>query len=536
MALSLLAWAPLHAIAANGVASSERPGADAQELARVASAPNPGLEQYIRKAMDDWGVPGLAIAIVKGDAIVYAKGFGVRNSETREPVTEDTIFAIGSVTKSFTATALAMLVDEGKMSWDAPVRDYVPYFQTYDPYVTSVLSSRDIACHRTGIEQANYLHWGPIDRADTVHYPTRDDIVRAFKYLQPSEGFRTTFAYKNEPWVVAGAVVNSVSGITWDKFVHERIFEPLGMTRSSTSVLETDAMSNVSAVHVISEGKLKPMNAFISDVAGPMGSINSTVIDLARYVRFHLGDGTFYGNRLLSTARLQELHTPQMIDPNERLTMGTPFTRQVSYALGWWVQDYRGYKLIHHAGEPPGGSANVFFIPEKGLAVIVLANADAMALLAAVALRTIDSYLGEPPFDWNARALAQEPERLDKYRNPVYLALMEQRAKSRAVGTKPSLTLESYAGIYHNGAYGDLRVVYTSGKLTAHLWTHSGDLSHWSYDTFLFKWDASQYFLHVFPEREPFVHFDIDARGVPNRVHFLSLGIFTRLEPPRRDQ
>src|SRR5258705_2433487 len=138
--------------------------------------PLPGLEAYIEHAMQDWGMPGLAIAIVKDDKVAYARGFGVRNSETREPVDENTVFAIGSVTKSFTTTAFAMLVDEGKMTWDAPVKDYLPYFQTYDPYVTSQLSTRDIACHRTGIEQANYLHWGPNDRADPIYYPTRTNI------------------------------------------------------------------------------------------------------------------------------------------------------------------------------------------------------------------------------------------------------------------------------------------------------------------------------------------------------------------------
>lgn len=494
------------------------------------------LEVYIRHAMDSWGVPGLALAIVKDDRVVYARGFGVRNVKTREPVTPDTIFAIGSVTKSFTATAIAMLVDEERLRWDAPVKEYLPEFQTYDPHVTAVLSLRDIACHRTGIEQANYLHWGPINRADTIFHPTRTDIIHAFKYLQPSEGFRTSFAYKNEPWVVAGGVIAAVSGETWDRFIHERLFVPLGMVRSSTSVIETDSQANVSAVHVLSHGHLVPMKAFISDVAGPMGSINSTVLDLAQYARFHMGDGTFNGNRLLAKPLFEELHEPQIVDPHERLTSGTPFTQQVSYSLGWWVQDYRGYKLIHHAGEPPGGSANVFLVPDERVGVVVLANADAMGLLAAIALRTLDSYLGASPYDWNARALALEPERLDKYRNGDYQAFMAERTKHRARNAKPTLKLSDFAGLYHNNAYGDLHILYAQGRLTARLWTHVGQMSPWEYNTFLFEWAPEQYFLHVFPEREPFVRFEINARGVATRVHFLSLGTFTRASPQQMNQ
>jgi CubicO group peptidase (beta-lactamase class C family) len=506
------------------------------------AAPSPaqlppfGLEKYIKNGMQDWGVPGLAIAIIKDDQIVYSKGFGVRNSETREPVTAETIFGVGSVTKSFTATALAMLVDEGKVNWDAPVKDYVPYFQTYDPYVTSVLSSRDLACHRTGIEQANYLQWRPTDRADNALHPTRDDIVHAFKYLQPSEGFRTKFAYKNDTWVVAGAVIEQTSGMTWDRFVHERIFAPLGMNRSSTSVSETDILSNVSSVHVMSGGKLLPIPLILTDVAGPMGSINSTVLDLAQYVRFHLGDGTFAGTRLLSAAQLAELHQPQMIDPDEKLIMGTGFTQQVSYGLGWWVQDYRGYKLIRHAGEVVGGSANIYYMPEKKLGIVLLANGDAISLLAAIALKTIDGYLRVPPYDWEARALAQEPERLDKEHSPAFEALMAERAKSRVLGTTPSLPLQGYVGVYHNDAYGDLKIQLAAGDLTAQLWTFTGKLAHWNYDTFSFAWDERHYYLHVIPERQNLVHFDIDERGIPNHVRFLSLGTFTRQEPPLPDR
>lgn len=492
----------------------------------------PGFDDYINASMRDWGIPGLALAIVSGDKVVYAHGYGVRNIESREPVTPNTVFGVGSVTKSFTATAMAMLVDEGKMDWDRPVKDYVPYFETYDPYVTSVLSPRDLACHRTGIEQANYLQWRPTDRADNAFHPTRADIVRAFKYLQPSEGFRSKFSYKNDTWVVAGAVIEAQSGVSWDQFVHERIFKPLGMTRSGTSVLETDALQDVSSAHVVTGGKLKPINLILTDVAGPMGSINTSAVDLAQYVRFHLGNGTFDGARLLSSAQLSELHRPQMIDAGEVLTSGTPFAKQVSYGLGWWVQDYRGTKLVHHAGEIVGGCANVFFLPDQGFGIVLIANADAIDLLGAMALTTIDRYLRAPVYDWNARALALNPERLDKEHGPEFLALLAEQSKHRVPGTKPSLPLGSYVGTYHNDAYGDLHITLSGSTLQARIWTFTGEMTHWNYDTFRFKWDDRHYYLHVIPERQNLVHFEIDERGKPSQVGFLSMGTFTRRDSP----
>ena len=482
-----------------------------------------GLEEYIQSAMRDWGVPGLAIAVVKDGSVVLARGFGVRNMETGAPVSAETVFGIGSVTKSFTATALAMLVDEHKVSWDAPVKDYVPQFQTYDPYVTSVLSPRDIACHRTGIELANYLQWRPIDRADNAQHPTRDDIVRAFKYLRPSEGFRTTFAYKNNTWIVAGAVIEAASGMTWDRFVHERIFAPLGMKSSSTSVNETDGLPNVAAAHVLTGGRLKAIPLVNADVPGPMGSINSTVLDMAKYIRFHFGDGTFEGRRLLSASGLAELHQPQIIDRGD--FQGTPFTKQVSYALGWWVQDYRGHTLVHHSGVIVGGNADVAYIPEEHLGVVVLINANALPLVGAISRRVLDAYLGAEPFDWNGRALA-----LKKANDARTEAARAERELSRIKGTKPSLALGSYAGVYHNNAYGNLHIVYADGKLTARLWTFTGELTHWNYDTFSFKWDARHYYLLVAPDPADLVRFEIDERGIPSQMSFLSLGTFVRAD------
>jgi len=496
--------------------------------ARIGKAPA-ALERYIERAVQDWGVPGMAMAIIKDDEIVFARGFGVRNSETREPATAQTVFGIGSVTKSVTATAIAMLVDDGKLTWDTPVKDYVPEFETYDPYVTSQLSLRDIAAHRTGIEDANYLQRRPTHRAENIHHPTRADIVRAFKHLRPSDSFRNSFAYKNVTWVPAGAAIEAAAGMSWDQFVHERIFAPLGMSRSSTSVNETDVLQDVSSAHVFVQGKLAPIPLVNADVPGPMGSVNASVVDLAQYVRFHMGDGTFEGKRLLRKDSLAELHRPHVVDAGETFTSGTPFTKQVSYSLGWWVQDYRGYKLVRHAGAVVGGNANVFYIPEKKIGVVLLANGGSMSMLAAAALRTLDTYLDVPLYDWYARVVEAEPARLKKPLSPAFEAAMAERAKTRIQGTRPSLDLSRYAGVYRNPVYGDLHFIREGDKLTARLWTFTGELAHWNYDTFSLNWDERHHYLHVGPEMQNLVRFDLDERGELSKVSFLGLGIFERL-------
>jgi hypothetical protein len=236
-----------------------------------------------------------------------------------------------------------------------------------------------------------------------------------------------------------------------------------------------------------------------------------------------MGDGAFGDQRLLSAAALAELHEPQMTDHNEWLTTGTGLSQQISYALGWWVQDYRGLKMVHHSGAIVGGNANVAFIPERRLGVVVLVNAQAMELTRAVSLKALDLYLRAPAYDWNARAL--ELQR----RGDAQLAnLFAERAKARVRDTKPSLPLEKYAGVYHNDIYGDLHINVDKGRLIGRLWTFTGEMSHWNYDTFSFAWDDQHYYLHVIPERQNLVTFHLDEQGSPSHAQFLSMGVFTR--------
>src|SRR5687767_572211 len=270
-------------------------------------APEPGFDEYVANAMKEWEVPGLAIAIVKDDRIVFAKGYGVRELGGTAAVDDHTLFAIGSSSKAFTAAALAMLVDEGKIKWDDPVTKYLPGFQLFDPYTTRELTVRDLLTHRSGLE-----------RGDLLWYASaydRDEVLRRVRHLKPSWSLRSRFGYQNIMYLAAGQILPSLTGKSWDDFVRGRIFTPLGMTSSSTSIKALADSDNVATPHSKFDDKVGPVAWRNIDNIGPAGSINSNVLDMAQWVRLQLGGGEYQGKRLISAAAVKEMHSPQSIIP-----------------------------------------------------------------------------------------------------------------------------------------------------------------------------------------------------------------------------
>ena len=235
-----------------------------------------GFDDYVNKAMKEWEVPGIAVAIIKGDQIVLAKGYGVRKLGDPTPVDERTLFAIGSSSKAFTAASVAMLVDGGKVKWDDPVTKYLPEFEMYDPYVTRELTVRDLLTHRSGLQRGDFLWYGTeLDR---------DEILKRTRYLKPSWSLRSTFGYQNLMYLAAGQLVSRVSGKTWDEFIRERFFVPLGMTASSTSINELKTANNVATPHSKIEDKVTVIPWRNIDNIAPAGSINSNVVEMAQWV------------------------------------------------------------------------------------------------------------------------------------------------------------------------------------------------------------------------------------------------------------
>ena len=444
--------------------------------ASAQDAPLQGFDDYVNKARADWRIPGLAIAIVKDDKVIFAKGYGVRKLGEPTPVNERTVFAIASETKAFTSAALAMLVDEGKIKWDDPVTKHLKDFQLYDPYVTREITVRDLLCHRSGLDRADWLEDG-----STL---ARDEILRRLRFQKPSWSFRSHFGYNNQMFIAAGQIIPAVTGKSWDDFVKQRIFTPLGMTASSTSITALKNFDNVATPHAKSEGEVRPIAWVSVDNCGPCGSINSSVVDLAQWLRLQLGQGSYGDKKLLSLGAVEEMHTPQMI---VTLDTGAPDAHFASYGLGWFLHDYHGRKVVKHGGDVDGMVAEIGMIPEEKLGVAILSNLSGRtgnSLPEALLYRVFDAYLGLAAQDWSGRKLA-----LQRILEARQKAAAGQAEAARVKNTKPSLPLAAYAGIYQSDLYGNVKVTEEQGTLRfSYSAPYSGTLEHWHYDTFHLKW------------------------------------------------
>lgn len=444
-------------------------------------SPLQGLEAYIEKAMQEWEVPGLAIAIVKDDKVVFAKGYGVREIGKGTPIDENTVFAIGSSSKAFTAASLAMLIDKGKVNWDDPVTKYLVGFQLFDPYVTRELTVRDLLTHRSGLGQSPALWYGS-------DYD-REEILRRIRYLEPSWSFRSRFGYQNVMYLAAGQIIPAVTGVSWDDFVQQRIFTPLGMNSTNTSVTDLKGLSNVARPHGKIDDKVKAIPYRNVDNIGPAGSINSNVVDLAQWVRLQLSEGLYQSERLLSPGVVQEMHTPQTIIPDDLAgSLLAPGAHFRAYGMGWYLHDYHGRKLVHHAGNFDGMSALVTMIPEEKLGLIILTNMSinmgGMALPYALMYRIFDAYLGVPERDWSSEVL----QMMRGFQEQGKTA-MKKMEEARVKETTPSLPLTKYVGTYENELYGEMGITHKDGMLVLYLSpAATGDLEHWNYDTFRLAW------------------------------------------------
>src|SRR5215813_12394898 len=324
---------------------------------------------YAANALKEWNVPGMAIAVVKDDKILLAQGFGVKKLGEPAPVDDRTLFAIGSCTKAFTAAALGMLVDEGKLKWDDPVTKFLPWFQMYDPYVTREMTVRDLLSHRSGLQTfVGAFIW---------YHSTydRNEVIRRVRFLKPTSSFRSRFGYQNIMFPAAGQVVQAIAGKSWDEFVKDRIFSPLEMQDSNSSILALKPGDDFAAPHNERDGKLRVIAYCTADNIAPAGAINSSVRDLAQWIRLQLGHGTYQGKQLLSSAASREMWSAQTTIPvgEQAERQGTHFQ---AYGLGWFLSDYHGRKLISHGGGLDGMISQVGLMPEEHIGIVVLTNSE----------------------------------------------------------------------------------------------------------------------------------------------------------------
>ncbi|MEO8333442.1 MAG: serine hydrolase [bacterium] len=430
------------------------------------------FDTYVAKALHDWNGVGLGIAIVKGDSVVFAKGYGAIEVGKPARVDEHTRFAIGSTTKAMTSAGLAMLADEGKLKWDDKVIDYIPELRLYDPYATRELTIRDLLTHRTGLPGTD-LFWALEE--NTIPFP---EIIRRLRYVRPSTSFRSTWNYQNVMYALGGTIIERVSGMPWDAFIRSRIFVPLGMNESEALVSQIEGKPNVAVPHAEIRDTVRVVPIRSTDVIAPAGSVYSSVWDMSKWMRFVLDSGRVGSKRLISPANFRELIAPQMRAPMEQypaLELSTPHF--FSYALGWFVQDYHGETVWMHTGSIDGMSALIGLLPEQRVGVFVLGNLDHIELRHALMYQAFDLYGAGPSRDWSADLKKLE----DAQRGPRPVT----PPAPHVVTAKASLALEKYAGTYVDSALGTVVVSAANGGLTAK-WDRFdiGTLDHWDYEVF----------------------------------------------------
>ena len=419
------------------------------------------LDRYIENAMKDWQIHGVAVCIVKDGKVLLMKGYGLREMGKPEKVDENTLFMIGSCTKAFTGTALAMLAAEKKLSLDDKVQKWVPDFKQYDPWVTKEAIIRDLLCHRLGFEtfQGDFMYFD-----SDLTYP---QVKEKFGKVKPLYGFRSHWGYTNAGFAVAGEVVQKAYGRTWADFLKEQIFVPLGMHNSLALSKDIHNASNRATAHSVVQGVLKKVSYGNIDALGPAGSISSSVNDMSHWVIAQLDNGQYNGRQVIPPSAIAQTWLPHSILGNG----GHMFNKShfALYGLGWFLQEYNGKKIVAHTGGVNGFVTSVALVPEEKLGIIVLTNTDANNFYEALRNEIMDAYLGLPYRNYSKVYLGfykngdvQQADWLKKKRDTI------------AKNNPPALALNAYVGHYVHDVYGMMYLTLENGKLIMRFEHHKG--------------------------------------------------------------
>ncbi|MFN0179519.1 MAG: serine hydrolase [Gemmatimonadales bacterium] len=426
-----------------------------------------GFDRWVTATMAEWHVPGLAVAAIKDGQIVLAKGYGYRDVETREPVTPRTVMAIGSNSKSFTVVLMGMLVDEKKLAWDTPVRSYLPEFEMWDEVATREMTPRDLVTHRSGLPRHDNLWYG---RAFS-----RPEMFRRLRYLEPSAAFRSRYQYQNLMFMTAGYLTERIAGRSWDELIRDRIFAPLEMARSNTTVRESPGTGDFAYPYTWRHDSLERLPFRNIDAIGPAGSINSTVLDMMKYLEFRINLGEAGRRRLLSVANEREMQSPQMA------ISATPEFLEIghsAYGLGLNVGSYRGRKVVGHGGGIDGFVSAMAWLPNDRIGVMVLTNLSGNNPVPGLVQRQVfDRLLGVAPIDWVSRQ-----RRLDREALARVTETRAARSRDRKLGTSPTHPLSDYVGRYEHPGYGTVTVSHDGDGLRLGLERTTVRLRHYHYD------------------------------------------------------
>jgi len=479
------------------------------------AAPPAGFEERVEQLRKQFGVPGVAVTIVEDGKVTLAHGWGVRDITTNQPVDTDTIFFTGSTGKAFTNAALATLVDQGKIKWDDKVIDHMPDFRMWDPWVTREMTIRDLLVHRSGLG---------LGEGDLLFLPnstlSRKETVRRIRYLKPATSFRSGYAYDNILYMAAGQLIEEVSGETWEKYIHDHVFAPLGMNQSTDTAAEFHANPDHARPHSRSGAAIHGMgtqmpledSATIAQNAAPAGGLAISANDMSRWLLAQLAQGKISGSdkRLFSDEQSQQMWTGVVPTPTRQFPAEFAVTNPNFnlYALGWDVSDYRGAKVVGHDGAVLGSQATIALLPGKNIGIFIAANSEDGEIILGLRDELLDYYLGYPRSNWPEKFHAFKLARLNNAAKQV------QTAQARPAAAGPSLPFDHYVGDYTDAWYGTIKVRQSGKGLTIdfpHSTGMEGPLTHYQYDTFktnpTLKWVEPAY-----------VTFSVDSQGKIDRV------------------
>ncbi len=413
-----------------------------------------GFDEVIERAVSEWNVPGLAIAVVYKGEKVFSKGFGYRDVEEQLPVTSKTLFAIGSCTKAFTASALGMLVDQGLLEWDKPVRNYLCRFELKDPAASRIANTVDLLCHRTGLPRHDLLWYGNRELS-------REELIDKLKYLEPSASFREEFQYNNLMYGVCGYLTEKLSGKKWEAFVRENIFDPLGMERSNFSVVESQKTDDFAYPYREDENdEIQKIPFRNIDAMGPAGSINSCIEDISRWIEFNLDNGKWEGEQIIEEATMNKIHSPHQIASSD---LSDPRSFLGTYGLGWGVSAYRGRLSVQHGGGIDGFVSNIVLFPHDDLGIVVLTNSET-GLASTICNLAADRMLELEFVDWYEEASKNREEAEESMAKGE-----EEKEELRVKDAGYAHELKDYAGLYVHSAYGDVQVSIEEDEADSYL-------------------------------------------------------------------
>ncbi|MDW3648103.1 MAG: serine hydrolase [Bacteroidia bacterium] len=438
------------------------------------------LDAYLSKAQKDWKIPGMSIGIIKDGEVVLSKGYGMLEAGKTDPANGGSIYAIASNTKAFISTAIGILVDEGKLNWDDPVRKHLPYFALYDSYASEHTTVRDLLCHRVGLGTFS---------GDAIWYKSNysaEEVIKRIKYVPQAYEYRAGYGYTNLMFITAGEVIKAASGKSWDEFIKERIFQPLGMDRTRTTVTDLELMANVAQPHKPNGWISQPIPYAKWDNMGAAGGILSSTDDMLKWIQLQLDHGTHENKQIFSEEAQGQFWKPHNNYFVSKFANDNFRNRNVSgYALGWGYFDYAGRMVYRHGGGYDGMYSQVAVIPEENLGIVVLTNT-MRGIASPVVYYILDRFMNQEEKDWSNTNLAYEKNAIANWNKR-----RQERLDKRKTGTSPGFDLEAYAGTYNDPMYGDVILRVEEDRLLLefpHAPALNARLEHWHDDTFEIKW------------------------------------------------